>query len=111
MKCIYRTLPFIISCMMIHAEEADQEQFWLKARNGDQIKCADQVMDIVLPDKKEDTETSITYDLYGPRDPSPENEWLDDQETSIRWIVTGLKDFNLQDYQDQKYCEVSMEEI
>lgn len=110
MKCIYRTLPFIISCMMIHAEEADQEQFWLKARNGDKIKCADQEMDIVLPDKKEDTETSITYDLYGPRNPSPENEWLDDQETSIRWIVTGLKDFNLQDYQDQKYCEVSVEE-
>lgn len=110
MKYIYFELPFILSCMLVQAEESDREQFWLEARDADQINCTNQEMDIVLPDKKEDTETSITYDLYGPRDPSPENEWLDDPETGIRWIVTGLKDFNLQDYQDQKYCEIPIDE-
>ncbi len=110
MKHIYLVLPFIFSCMLVQAAEPDREQFWLKARNADQIHCSNQEMDIVLPDKKGDTETSVTYDLYGPRNPSPKNEWLDNPETSIRWIVTGLKDFNLQDYQDQKYCEIPIDE-
>lgn len=103
------TLMFVFSCLMVQGEEPDREQFWLEARDADHVQCPGQEMDVVLPDQKEDTETSITYDLYGPRNPLPENEWLEEPEISIQWVVTGLKNFNLQYYRDQKYCEIPME--